>query len=349
MEKKYLIYIFCLFLFIGLSGMSCRNNYKKFPEIIWIADTRYPGEDIQQVDENTIGVSAPNAFLIFNKSNGDLLNAIALSGFSTGRIMLEKNLLYYCTMDNFFLCDDITSGETVWKYHLSAPVQSRPTKDEKNIYFGTVGHVIYAFDKYSGNLKWKFTTGNPVYARPVLKDSLVLIGSWDTFLYAFNKETGHLVWKFGAQAGIDQTPVIIDQAIWLPDYDYRIYALNLQSGQLKYQFTAENAFEFGGAQWKNQFICTGIDRNFYFVDTDQYQVSVRGKSPVAVSCSPVVQGDWLFTGQYDGSLYRWKLPDMEKELLYKFDDRVLAILSDGKYVWVSSWDGALVCLPVNKD
>jgi outer membrane protein assembly factor BamB len=304
---------------------------------------------VQDPNENQIGVKSANHFYMLDKTSGQLRSDIPLPAYGLGGAVLDDQLLYFGGSDFYFRCYDIRENKPVWEYPTGMENEATPLLDSSVVYWGSMDSVVYATHKITGETLWQFRTGCHIYGQPVIADSLLIIGSWDTYLYALNRKTGHLVWKFGAQAGIDQTPVIINRTIWLPDYDYRIYALDLQTGQLKYQFTAENAFEFGGAQWKNQFICTGIDRNFYFVDTDQYQVTVKGKTPVAVSCSPVVQENWLFTGQYDGSLYRWKLPDMEEELLYQFDDRVLAILSDGKYVWASSWDGALVCFPINKD
>lgn len=339
-----------IFITLGICVLaiwqSCSEPHQVKRKPLWIFQARLPIVYLQSLDETILGVKSADHYFILDKSTGRIIKEVAFSAYGLGGAVLDGNFLYFGGSDFYFRCYDITKDEIVWEYRTQMENEATPLVDSLAVYWGSMDSVVYAVDKISGDLLWQFKTGCHIYAQPLIVDTLLIIGSWDTNLYALHKLTGRLIWKFAAQAGIDQLPIVTDQTIWLPNYDNHIYGLNLQTGQVMHDFIAENAFEFGGAKWKNQLIFSGIDRYFYFVDTGRNQIMTKEKSPVAVSCTPVVQDDRLFTGQYDGSWYRWKLPDMEKELLYCFDDRVLTILSDGKYVWAASWDGALVCLTV---
>jgi outer membrane protein assembly factor BamB len=345
MEKKSLAFLLILFLLLGI---SCRSRGKQTQEPRWIKKTGYPVSYLQALGDSTIGASAINTFWIFNKQNGEIVNAVRIIGTSASGMLFEKDRLYYGSNDHFFRCYDITQDRLLWNFQTLMPNEALPAVDSQNVYFGSRDFFFYAVDKDSGNLKWKFKTESPIYSIPILTDSLVLIGSWDTHFYALNKETGQISWKFTASAGIDQTPLVVDQTVWIANYDYHVYGIDLKTGQLKFDFSAENAFEFGGCRWKDLLIFTGIDRQIYFVNEARDTFLTKGISPFPVSTSPVVMGDWLFTGQYDGELYRWSLPDMNKEFLYHFDDHITVLLADSQHVWAASWDRTIACFDIEK-
>ena len=84
------------------------------------------------------------------------------------------------------------------------------------------------------------------------------------------------------------------------------------------------------------------------MDPFQKKVKDVGESPVAISTRSVVRDDLLITGHYDGSLYVWDLPEMQRTLLYRFDGRVLTLLVDDQHLWASSWDRTTVCLSLDE-
>jgi len=340
---KFPLYTLLLFF---LLWNGCNRNNEHLINPLWVLETTYPISFLQDINGESIGASAINRFNIINKRELKIAREIPIVGSSISGMWLEDHRLYYGSADHFFRCYDIDQQKLIWEYPTLMPNEALPAIDDRCMYGGSRDHSIYTIDKFRGDLKWKFQTKSSVYARPVLLDSLVLVGSWDTHLYALLRETGKKVWEFTARAGIDQTPIIFERTLWLPNYDYHIYGIDLQNGQIKYNLAAENAFEFSGGHWQNMLIFSGIDRHFYFINPQTGQFFINGKSPVAVSASPLVSNNCLFTGHYDGSLYCWELPAMTNTLLHRFDDRVLSILSDGQYLWATSWDRTMVCFHI---
>ncbi len=343
--KHYACLLFSILLFM----VGCRPDEPASVSPLWELRTVYPVFFLQDIDSFTIGASAFNRYLLINKNSGKVTEEIPIIGTSVSGIIWEDHDLYYGTSDRVFRCYDVRQRTLHWESETSLQIEALPAVDRSMVYGGSRDHYFYALDRYSGNLRWKFKTAGPIYARPVLYDSLVLIGSWDTRLYALHRETGREIWQFSAGAGIDQLPVIANRILWLPNYDYHIYGIDLASGKLLFTFAAENAFEFGGTNWNNTLIFSGIDRKFYFVDTVKRTVSIPGKSPVAISTRPLVHKDALYTGQYDGCLYRWDLPAMTKTLLHRFEGRVLFMLSDGHYLWAASWDRSVACFSLDNN
>jgi outer membrane protein assembly factor BamB len=343
--KQRLYISFSLFLMLG--GCREREQPSHFP--IWELTTIYPVSFLQNIDEQTIGASVIDRYLLLDKASGQVNAAIPVTGSSIAGMVWEGQCLYYGTSDRFFRCYDTREKRVVWETATLLENEALPAIDANTVYAGSRDHTLYAFDKYSGIIKWRFETAGPVYVKPVLYDSLVLIGSWDTHLYALQRETGQEIWKFTAQAGIDQLPLMVNGILWLANYDYHIYGIDPHDGKTLFTFTAENAFEFSGAVWNHNILFSGIDRKIYTVDAVEGQLSVWGESPLAISTSILVQGDLLFTGQYDGALYSCKLPEMTKSLWHRFDDRVTTLLSDGQYLWAASWDRHITAFTLQAD
>ncbi len=341
---KFKFYPFWITLL--LAG-GCGGDRQQSVPPLWQMKTPYPVSFLQNIDENSIGASAIKRYLVINKETGQVSRDIPLAGASIAGMIWEDSLLYYGTSDRFFRCYDTRKQVVVWESPTTLENEALMAVDQTTVYGGSRDHFFYAYDKQSGKVKWTFKTESPIYARPVLQDSLVIIGSWDTRLYALQRETGREIWRFTAQAGIDQLPLIVNQSLWLPNYDYHIYGLDLQNGKTIFSYVADNAFEFGGADWKETLIFSGIDRRFYFIRPGEEQTRVRGESPVAISTAPLVRGDVLYTGQYDGCLYRWELPGMTRTRLHRFRDRVVGLLADGQYLWATAWDRSIACFPLD--
>ncbi len=339
MSKKTIKFVILLALILP----GCRETNTPMVTPKWVLKTTYPVVVMQDLGNEFIGASCLDYFLIIKKDDVSLRRSIPIAGRAPGGMWLDGHHLYYGSADHFFRCYDIDRQKLQWEYPTLLPNEAWPVTDERNMYGGSRDHALYAIDKSSGVLKWKFHTQSPIYAQPLLYDSLCIIGSWDTRLYALVRETGRKVWEFAARSGIDQTPLVIGDTLWFSNYDYSVYGVDLRTGERRKQFSASNAFEFNGAIWRHTLIFSGIDRRFYFLDllTDQWQV--KAMVSVAVSTSPLVAGNRLFTGHYDGSLYGWHLPEMTGTLLYRFNDRVIALSGDGQYVWASSGDRTMVC------
>ena len=334
-------------LFISLTILifsCCIDDPQPVAKPLWILNSRSPILYMQDLNDITFAAKSPFQYMIIKKLTGTVDQQITLDSEGAGGAAIDGDRIYYGGNDNLFRCYDLNEQNIVWEFNTKTENESIPIVDERKVYWGSTDSTVYAVDKISGQLQWKYKTDCHIYSTPVLCDTILLIGSWDTRLYALNKYTGKNLWEFSAQSGIDQLPMVIGQSIWLPSYDGNIYEIDLFSGNMKNNIQGENAFEFSGARWRETLIFTGIDRSFYFVDMMNGNVDIKGMSPVAISATPVSYANYLITGQYDGSVYRWSLPSMEKELLYRFSDRVTFLLLDEEYLWAASWDMTLVCL-----
>ena len=331
----------CLLLF------NCRSGSEVGSPPVWTLRTDIPVVFLTDLDSEKLGATTANSYFILHKREGTIIERYFLVRSGLAGIPQDNQRIYYGGLDNYFRCFDLSQRKVLWEFQTLKENQGVAVLDSHRVYWGSADSTLYAVDKLNGVLQWKFKTGCHIYAMPVFMDSILLIGSWDTGLYALHRKTGQKLWKFQAESGIDQTPLLFNQTIWLASYDSHIYGIERLTGQLTFAFKAENAFEFGGVRWRNILIFSGIDRHFYFVDPLQKQVKNVERSPVAISSQPVVSNDLLITGHYDGSLYRWNLPAMQKTLLHRFDGRVLTLLVDDRYLWASSWDRTTVCIPLD--
>ena len=334
----YIVTTGWLLLYLG-----CQSPSESFSPPLWTFRTHVPVGFIHPIDADKLGVKSADTYYILNKFDGQIMDQIPLGNVGLAGILYDNHRIYYGSSHNTFQCYDLEGREAIWTFQTGSENQATPVDDGQKVYWGSADSSVYAVDKQTGALQWKFTTGSHIYATPVWVDSLLLIGSWDTGLYAFHRETGKELWKFQAETAVTQKPLLFKQTVWLPCYDSHIYGIDRFRGELVFDFAADNAFEFGGVRWRDTLIFTGIDRNLYFVDPLGKAVTVKGKFPVAISTRPVIRDGILISGHYDGSLYLWDLLTMQKRLLYRFDERVLTVWVDERYLWASSWDRTTLC------
>jgi eukaryotic-like serine/threonine-protein kinase len=150
-----------------------------------------------------------------------------------------------------------------WKFRAAAAIVSTPAASGGTVYFGSSDAQVYALDERSGALRWKFATHGRVSASPAVAAGRVYVGSFDGNFYALDAATGTLAWKFTTEDAQKNGPTYTR-----PD------------GTPNYRAAAGDSFY-------DQMVI-GFDR----------MMSVG-----AVLSTPVIDGDTLFFGSWDGQLY----------------------------------------------
>gem|GEM_PF-1906578 len=134
---------------------------------------------------------------------------------------------------------------------------------------------------------WKHRTEGQVFSSPVVYGGVVYIGSNDRCMYALDASTGAAFWKFEAKGCIKSSPAVDETTVYFGALDSTFYAVDRQSGLEKWHFRMRNEcfHKAVGLFGLNTGNAEQIDPwDFYF-------------------SSPVIEGNRLYVGSGDSSIY----------------------------------------------
>lgn len=234
-------------------------------------------------------------------------------------------------------------GGVAWRFRTEGVVRSSPALADGVVYVGSSDGILYALDAGSGRKLWAFDTGAPVASSPAVADGVVLIsnrngdlygvhardgyavwhmstgpdiplpwghegwdyiqgsaslahglaywGSGDGHLFALRPRTGEVVWSFEVASRIRNTPAVAGDLVAFGDSDGYVYALDARTGTQRWRF-ASDGVGYDSSEW-------GFDRR-------------------QISASVAIEGDEVFVGARDATLYalnaadgsiRWRVED----------------------------------------
>ena len=76
--------------------------------------------------------------------------------------------LYASTGDWRVVAIDTETGDLIWEYPVTGPVDSSPTvAGDSFVYVGLRDGRLLALDRADGSLRWEFDTEEPVYSLPL--------------------------------------------------------------------------------------------------------------------------------------------------------------------------------------
>ncbi len=161
---------------------------------------------------------------------------------------------------------------------------------------------------------WKFQTNGPIVGSPLIDNDKVIVGGLDSTLYALDINTGSVIWKYKAQGPFRGSPCLHENRIYLVSGNGLLYRIASDSGRFEGTFNALNGV-MGDRQYDfaDYFGSTPIvsDKMIYFGSGDDiYAVSLENgfvrwtyRTGGPVHSSPVISGNRLYSGSFDGHIY----------------------------------------------
>ena len=186
------------------------------------------------------------------------------NGLATSPVVVDGRV-YLTTEDKRTLALDVRSGEMLWEYHSGWPSSSTPAVTGDLVISAVRPGIVVALDRITGEVKWENHTGSPILSSPVVADGTVYIGSADSNVHALDVATGETRWIFPTGAWVTKRPAYMDGTIAVASLSKELYIVGDRSA-----------------------------RQQFFYDTG------RGRQ---ISGSPIFQGDYVYFGTQDGSVW----------------------------------------------
>ncbi len=200
--------------------------------------------------------------------------------------LVSNNQLYFGDWNGMVYCYDLQKRDFLWKkktyswekpYGTFGGVVSEFVVNEGRLYFGARNYMLNILDLKTGEKEWTYTDPEKgwIVGDPVLfKDTLYIGGSDNFSMYAFHPVYGQVLWKQTQEKNIYTKPILTEE--WL------IY-------------TAGN-----GYNWRD----TG---SLFLLNRMNGEVINSMELPNGVFSSPILVGDKICFGCYDGKLYCVKI------------------------------------------
>lgn len=153
--------------------------------------------------------------------------------------------LYVGDAEGNVYCLKVYTGQTLWRYHVGAPVKGAIAYDRGDVFFGAYDGNVYALDATTGKLRWRSASARDLlgnhgtfYSTPAVAYSRVYLGSTDDKIYSFGERTGKLRWSYGTGGYVYGSPAVWDGRVFVGSYDHVFYALNAATGAQLWSFHA---------------------------------------------------------------------------------------------------------------
>ena len=204
------------------------------------------------------------------------------------------------------------------------------------LYIGLEGKVR-ALSPEDGKLLSSYPSGKEkigaLYHAPIAQDEMIYFGTFESGskgrVYALEIKRGEMELKWvyppfkaepkGAFVG---APLIFRDELIAASSDGRIYAIDMEMGGLRWKYPEEGNL---GRIWSSPALGSderiyfgSADRHLYAFDLERKEIAWKWKAGGAIFSTPLVVGNTIYAGSFDGNLYALEDLGERCELLWKF-------------------------------
>jgi len=260
----------------------------------------------------------------FGSGDGNVYAVDAATGalrwkFHTGNVVhaspaVAAGMVYVGSWDSYFYALDAASGAQRWRFKTGEDpkinnqvgIQSSAVIADGTVYFGCRDSNLYALDARSGTQRWVFNNhGSWVISSPAVRAGVVYFATSDSAtVHALDAKSGATLFSLSFDHWpFFSSPALAGDSLYIGSHAGKLIAIDLKARRAAWSFQTDGAR-------RNAAALTRADGapNYEGVFTDFfYDDMVIGTNRMlgigAVLSSPVIDGDTLYFGSWDGQLY----------------------------------------------
>jgi len=286
-------------------------------------------------------VSADGDLLALNPDDGERKWRRDLDQRIMAGVGGDGRNLYVVTRDARLQAYARRDGELLWEAELPQESLAAPQSNGNVVMAQTIDGQVLAYDPRSGERLWRFEgSSQPLSlratAKPLLGRDLALVSFPNGQLIALSTADGEPEWEYvvGEPSGrtelerlVDVTsqPLVLDNAALVTGYQGKLAAINLENGQ-----------EFWSRRVSTLHTPAIGGNNLIFLSEANGDVTaLRGQDRVEVwkqedlswrqLTAPIVVGDYLLVGDFEGYLHALSVDDGELQGQREVDDEGLRV------------------------
>jgi eukaryotic-like serine/threonine-protein kinase len=222
--------------------------------------------------------------------------------------------VYVGSWDSYFYALDAATGKERWRFKTGddpninnqVGIQSSGVVADGVVYFGCRDSHLYALDAASGAQRWAFPTGQSwVVSSPAVRDGKVYFATSDSGLVqAVDARTGAPLFKLSFHRWpFFSSPSLAGNFLYIGSERGELLALDLTAQRVAWAFQTEDSKRKAPAYTNSD-----GSPDYRAAQSDSFYDAMviahdRLMNVGAVLSTPVIDGDTLYFGSWDGQLY----------------------------------------------
>ena len=222
--------------------------------------------------------------------------------------------------DGFVHLINQKDGQEVWKFDAKAIVRSTVAVDGNIAFFGNVDGKLYAVDMATGSQRWIFSTlgdslrsedfgydRKAILSSPIIYKGRVYFGSRDGFVYCVDRQ-GKLQWKFDHQISWAISTPAIDRDLLVTGTSdgHFVQAIDVNTGTERWRYRGPTLFWSSPLIVGDQVYIGGFDGQMYCLDLQTGERLTQFWTGGTILSSAVYDGGEIYFGSDDGNIYSLK-------------------------------------------
>ena len=252
----------------------------------------------------------------------------------------DQDNLYLVTRDAQLKALSRQDGTERWEQPLPNEALASPQSNGSLVVVQTIDGKVLAFNTNGGEKAWQYDSNVPVLsmraaASPLVGADLVLAALANGKLMALSTESGQPVWQYevGQPQGrtelerlvdVAGEPLILESAAMVVGYQGKLALVDLQSGQEIWS-RKESSLQSPMIGNGNIFIAGANGDITAYRGSDRRELWVQDRLSWRQPTQPIVFGDYLLVGDYEGYIHMLSLEDGSLQGQLEFDDEGLRV------------------------
>lgn len=340
-----------------LAGCSTKDTFEQPAPLPEISAT----VELERVWTMGVGEGHDEKFLYLAPLNaGDILYAASAEGEiwavdpENGAVIWYQNIdedigagvggdqgnLYLITRDAQLKAISRQDGTELWEQPLPNEALASPQSNGRLVVVQTIDGKVLAFNTTGGDRAWQYDSDVPVLsmraaASPLVGADMVLASLANGKLMAISTESGQPVWQYevGQPQGrtelerlvdVAGEPLILENAAMVVGYQGKLALVDLQSGQEIWS-RKESSLQSPMIGSGNIFVAGANGDITAYRGSDRRELWVQDRLSWRQPTQPIVFGDYLLVGDYEGYIHMLSLEDGSLQGQLEFDDEGLRV------------------------
>jgi len=252
----------------------------------------------------------------------------------------DANQLYLVTREADLLALSRDGGEEKWRAALPTEVLAAPQSNGSIVVTQTTDGRVLAFDAADGTRLWQYEGQVPVLsmraaAAPLVGGDIVIASFANGKLIALSGDSGRPLWQYevGQPEGrtelerlvdIGGQPLVLESALMVVGYQGKLALLDIRTGQEIWSKPASSLYSpmIGNG---SIYLASANGDIVALRGSDRKELWVQDRLSWRQLTQPMVAGDYLVVGDYEGYLHALSQEDGSLQGQLEFDDEGIRV------------------------
>jgi outer membrane protein assembly factor BamB len=207
--------------------------------------------------------------------------------------------------DGMFLCVDGLTGKKRWTFETEGEITSGANFAGEQVLFGSHDATLYCLNRKDGTVAWKFKTQGPVNGSPVIAGGYTFVAGCDSSLHIIDLKSGKELVQIDLEGQAGATAAVEGDGLYVGTMTNEFKAIDLRKKAVVWTYEPKRAQPFySSAAVTDKIIIVGNrDKLLHALKRDRGELAWTFPTKGRVDSCPVVDGNRVYVGSTDGSLY----------------------------------------------